>query len=79
MKARIQNGFVVEILTPVAGFTIDQCFHADIIAQCVDVSEGMKVGDVYPPVVEAIPVVVEETPVVEEPSVVEETPPDTTT
>lgn len=52
MKARIQNGYVIEILAPVAGFTIDQCFHPDILAQCVDVTEGMKVGDVYPAVVE---------------------------
>ena len=77
MKARIQNGFVVEILTPIASFTIDQCFHPDIIAQCVDVTEGMKVGDVYPAVVEEV--VVEapvetpvETPAVETPT---ETPP----
>jgi hypothetical protein len=66
MKARIQNGFVVEILTPVSGFTVDQCFHPDIIAQCVDVSEGMKVGDVYPPVVEETPAVEETTPTVTE-------------
>jgi hypothetical protein len=65
MKARIQNNTVVEILAPIAGFTIDQCFHPDLLAQCVDVTEGMQVGDVYtPPVVEEV---VEETPP-EEPS-----------
>ena len=65
MKARIQNNKVVEILVPIAGFTIDQCFHPDILAQCVDATEGMKAGDAYtPPVVEEV---VEETPP-EEPS-----------
>ena len=52
MKARIQNGVVVEILTPISGFTIEQCFHPEILAQCVDLFEGIKVGDVYPPIVE---------------------------
>lgn len=60
MKARIQNGIVVEILTPVEGHSLEACFHPDILAQCVDVTEGMKVGDVYPPVVEETSV---ETPV----------------
>jgi hypothetical protein len=55
MKARIQNNKVVEILAPIAGFTIDQCFHPDLLAQCVDVTEGMQVGDTYPPVVEETP------------------------
>ena len=65
MKARIQNNTVVEILIPIAGYRIEDCFHPDILAQCVDVTEGMQVGDVYtPPVVEEV---VEETPP-EEPS-----------
>jgi hypothetical protein len=64
MKARIVNDTVVEILTPIAGFRIEDCFHPDILAQCVDVTEGMQVGDTYPPVVEEV---VEETPP-EEPS-----------
>ncbi len=67
MKARIQNNIVAEILTPIDGHAIEDCFHPSILAQCVDVTTGMKVGDVYPPVVET-PVVVEE------PTVVEETP-----
>ena len=65
MKARIQNNKVVEILVPIAGYRIEDCFHPDILAQCVDVTDGMQVGDVYtPPVVEEV---VEETPP-EEPS-----------
>ena len=64
MKARIQNNKVVEILVPIAGYRIEDCFHPDILAQCVDVTDGMQVGDTYPPVVEEV---VEETPP-EEPS-----------
>lgn len=64
MKARIVNGVVAEILVPIANFSIEDCFHPDILAQCVDVTDGMQVGDTYPPVVEEV---VEETPP-EEPS-----------
>ena len=60
MKARIIDGVVAEILVPVSGFTVEQCFHPDILAQCVDVPDSMQVGDVYPPVVEETSV---ETPV----------------
>ena len=62
MKARIQNNIVVEILVPIAGFRIEDCFHPDILAQCVDVTEGMQVGDAYPPVVEETIVEPEPTP-----------------
>ena len=44
MKARIVNGTVVEILTPISGFSIEQCFHPSILAQCVDLEHGMQVG-----------------------------------
>ena len=68
MKARIVNGTVAEILVPIAGFRIEDCFHPDILAQCVDVTEGMQVGDAYPPATEEVVTeVVEETPP-EEPS-----------
>lgn len=49
MKARIHNGVVVEILVPIPGFTIEDCFHPSILDLCVDVGD-LKVGDVYPPV-----------------------------
>lgn len=49
MKARIQNGYVVEILQAIPGFTIEQCYHPDILAQCVDAGD-LKVGDAYPPI-----------------------------
>jgi len=68
MKARIVNGTVAEILTPIAGYRIEDCFHPDILSQCVDVTEGMQVGDAYPPAVEEVVTEVgEETPP-EEPS-----------
>jgi hypothetical protein len=44
MKARIVNDTVVEILTPISGFSIEQCFHPSILAQCVDLEHGMQVG-----------------------------------
>jgi hypothetical protein len=62
MKARIVNGVVAEILVPVAGFRIEDCFHPDILAQCVDATEGMKAGDAYPPVVEETTAEPEPTP-----------------
>ena len=65
MKARIQDGYVVEILAPIPGFTIDQCFHADLLDKCVDVGD-LKVGDPWPPVaIEPTPV---ETVVTPEPA-----------
>lgn len=48
MKARIQDGIVVEILQPLSGFTIEQCFHPDVLAQCVDFVTGMEVGQPVP-------------------------------
>jgi hypothetical protein len=62
--ARIENNVVVEILVPIVGFQIEQCFHADILAQCVSVAEDVMVGDTYTPPVIQTPAV--ETPVVEE-------------
>ena len=29
--AKIENNKVIEILTPVEGFTVQQCFHADVL------------------------------------------------
>jgi len=44
MKARIENGIVVEILNAIPGFSIEECFHPSILNQCVDFVEGMEVG-----------------------------------
>jgi hypothetical protein len=42
--ARIVNGVVAEILTPVEGFTLDQCFHPTILAACEQVEDEVQVG-----------------------------------
>jgi hypothetical protein len=42
--ARIQNNTVAEILQPVPGFTIDQCFHPSIVAMCEYVVDSVQIG-----------------------------------
>lgn len=42
--ARINDGTVVEILKPIAGFDIADCFHSDILAGCVAVNDDVQVG-----------------------------------
>lgn len=42
--ARIQNNIVVEILIPIAEFSIDQCFHPSIIATCEQVEDAVQLG-----------------------------------
>lgn len=44
MKARIIDGKIAEILVPVAGFSVEECFHSSILAQCVDVADDVQVG-----------------------------------
>jgi hypothetical protein len=48
MKARIQNGIVVEILQALPGHAIEDCFHPSILLQCVDFEENMEVGQPLP-------------------------------
>jgi len=55
MKARIQDGIVVEILQAVPGHSIEECFHPSILAQCVDYAEGMEVGKPFPVPAEPAP------------------------
>jgi len=50
MLARIIDGVIVEVLQPIAGFSIDQCFHPSVLAQCVDVGDA-QVGDPWPPAI----------------------------
>lgn len=77
-NARIADGKIVEILEPVPGFTLAECFHPSVIAACVDVEDSAVVGDDWPPPVVEAPVVeapvVEEAPVTEEATAVEEAP-----
>jgi hypothetical protein len=55
MKVRVVDGIIVEVLKPIAGFSIEQCFHKDILAQCEDAYEGANVGDKYNPPAPALP------------------------
>ena len=45
--ARIVNGIVHEICVPVAGFTIEECFHPDLVAQMVACSDEVKPNWVF--------------------------------
>jgi hypothetical protein len=45
--ARIVNGKVHEICVPVEGFTIDECFHPDLVAQMVACTDDVKHGWSY--------------------------------
>lgn len=47
MRVRLVNRTVVEILSPVAGFSVDQCFHPSIIMASVDAPDGVEPGWVY--------------------------------
>lgn len=42
--ARIEDNVVVEILKPVDGFDIADCFHPDILAGCIAVADEVQVG-----------------------------------
>ena len=66
MKARIQNGYVVEILVALPGHAFDACFHPELLEQCVDVG-NLKVGDPWPPVANPEPVEVPPEPIAEAP------------
>lgn len=66
MKARIVNDTVVEILTAVPGYLIEDCFHPNILAQCVDVADEVQVGWVKQEDGTFAAPVVEETPPVTE-------------
>lgn len=56
MYARIVNNVVVELLKPLEGFRIEDCFHPDILSKAVQVAENTQVGDAY--VVDPAPEVV---------------------
>lgn len=44
MKARIIDGKIAEILVPVDGFSVEECFHSSVLAQCVDVADDVQAG-----------------------------------
>ena len=42
--ARINDGTVVEVLKPIDGFGITDCFHPDILADCVPCGDDVQPG-----------------------------------
>lgn len=44
MRVRLINQTVVEILNAVPGFSVEQCFHPDIIAASVDAPDEVQPG-----------------------------------
>lgn len=45
--ARIQDGILVEFLTPLKGFALEDCFPADLLAECVLAPDAVEVGWLY--------------------------------
>lgn len=72
--ARIIDGVVADVIVPVEGFTLEQCFHRDLLAQYVNVVEDAEPGWAEADaVIPEPPAPVEEVPAEEAPA--EETPP----
>lgn len=42
--ARIIDGAVMEVLKPIDGFDISDCFHPDILADCVPCGDDVQAG-----------------------------------
>lgn len=42
--ARIENNIIMEVLTPMAGFSVEQCFHPSLIAACEQVDDLAQYG-----------------------------------
>jgi hypothetical protein len=45
--ARIHEGMVMEICVPIEGFTIEQCFHVDLVDQMVACADDVQPGWTY--------------------------------
>lgn len=45
--ARIQSGVVAEIVKPVDGFSLEQCFHPDLVKSMVSCPEEVQSGWSY--------------------------------
>lgn len=43
--ARFVNDIAVEFFTPPEGFTIEQCFHPDVVKQFEPVEDTFQLGD----------------------------------
>ena len=42
--AYVQSGVIAELPAPQPGFTLQQCYHADYLAACVEVPETAQIG-----------------------------------
>ena len=42
--ARIQDGHVAEFLEPVTGHSLEDCFHASVLAECLSVPDEVQLG-----------------------------------
>lgn len=47
--ARINDGIVVDILRPIPGFSIEECFHADLLSSAIPVADDVQVGWIVTP------------------------------
>jgi len=52
--ARFNDLTVIEVYTPPEGFTINDCFHADVVAQFEAVADDVTVGWTRPVVEEPV-------------------------
>ena len=42
--ARISDGVVIEVLKPIDGFSVADCFHPDILAGCIPCDDDVQAG-----------------------------------
>jgi hypothetical protein len=42
--ARITNGVVGDVIVPIQGFRIEECFHPDVLALYVTVADDVQAG-----------------------------------
>lgn len=49
MKARVEDNVIIEVLTPIPGFSVEQCFHPLLLEKAIDVPDDLQVGDTYIP------------------------------
>ena len=45
MKARVAEYYIYEIYEALPGHKVEECWHPDILAKCIDVPDNSKVGD----------------------------------
>jgi hypothetical protein len=60
--ARILGNTVVEVVTPIEGFSIEQCFHPDLIKNMVSCPTDVRAGWSYDPETNAFTAPAEPTP-----------------